>query len=493
MYIQRWLYGFNLPLRSALLIFILLASATPVISQCSGFPATTADANCNGGTALASGQNINSGSYGYCGSPSASASFNNINLSGGIIRICGNATLAFSAYNSGIIVVSCGSTLTVNSSLTLNSNSGIVNYGTVIINGSLTFQNSNNYFYNELASSKLTVTGSMNFNANSGNTGYVKNAGYIKVNGSYNALDGCYTCFLNGGQMECGNLVYMDHNGNCNGVSGNKFTFGSASGSCILRYISSASLYNVFTSDSHWNVYQASGSSQTIDPPCNGHATGWGSAVITANAPALIAPSGTQSCSTITCLTLAVQLLGFEAQPVPEGVLLEWATASEQKSKGFAVERSFDAQSWAELAQVKGAGNSVVKINYSYTDLFPGKGLNYYRLKLMDEGGTASYSNIVMAASQALNSNLVSTVFPNPANTSEIDMRMKIQGLEPVVVDIWTMPGEKIASQTAFPGDAQEGVTELHISLPNSGQLFLITISQKGIMLDKHKVCVIRN
>ena len=135
------------------LFFVCLTAIpfqTPLLAQCPGFPATIPDADCNGGASMSNNMNANSGTYGYCGSSSSSASFSGINLNGATLRICGNTTLGFGTWNSGSLVVSCGATVTINSSITLNNSCGIVNYGTLIINGSLTFQNSNNFVYNEL-------------------------------------------------------------------------------------------------------------------------------------------------------------------------------------------------------------------------------------------------------------------------------------------------------------------------------------------------------
>jgi len=407
--------------RKAVFILVFFVHCYFVKAQCSGFPATTADADCSTSTStLTSGANVSGGgNYGYCGS-NTPASYSNINLSGGTIRICGNATISFSAVNSGVLVVSCGATLTINSSLTLNSNVGIVNYGTVIINGDLTFQNNNNYVYNESKQSKLTVTGNVNFNSNSGSNGYVKNAGYIKVGGNYNALAGAFTCFLDGGQMECNNLVYMDNNSLCNGVAGNRFTFGSSSGNCILRYITNANLYNTFTSDNHWSVYKASGSTQTLNS-CNSHTGSWGSAVITANAPALTVPAnaGVQNCTVITCLTttLPIELINFTATATYDKVNLNWSTATETDNNYFTIEKSTDAINFEEVTRIKGAGNSTQVLSYSAVDNDPYGGLSYYRLKQTDNNGQFKYMPIISVENKN-NRVIISNIHPNPTTTN---------------------------------------------------------------------------
>lgn len=473
-------------------IIMLFLSVHELEAQCSGFPATIADADCSGGGSLSNNMNANSGTYGYCGSSSSSASYTGINLNGATLRICGNATLGFGSWNSGSLVVSCGATVTINSNVTLNTGCGIVNYGTLIINGSLTFQNNNNFVYNELASSKMTVTGNINFPSNSSSNGYLKNAGYIKVNGNYNAYAGVRTCFMDGGQMECANLVYMDRNSNCNGVAGNRFTFGSSSGSCVLRYTASATLYSVFTNTNRWNVYQAVGSTQTIDPSCNSNPTGWGSAVVLPAAPLLTVPSGVQYCSTSTCLTLPVELLKFFALTNKDVVVLSWATASETNCDYFSVERSSDALNWEQIATVPGSGTSVQRNDYSYIDKTPGKGINYYRLLQHDYNGKNQYFQAVYADHKQ-EVRFTSAVFPNPTATNKVTLDVSDLGESPISIEIMNALGQLVSTTVITAQEYDQSGSRYELALPENGELFFITILQQNNVLARHKVYVMKD
>lgn len=462
-------------------------------AQCAGFPATIADADCSGGGSMSNNMNANSGTYGYCGSPSSSASFSGIQLNGATLRICGNATLGFGSWNSGSLVISCGATVTINSNVTLNNSCGIVNYGTLIINGSLTFQNANNFVYNESPTSKMTVTGSINFPSNNGTNGYLRNAGYIKVGGTYNAYAGVQTCFLNGGRMECTNFVYMDQNANCNGVAGNRFTFGSASGSCILRYTGSASLYKVFTNDSRWNIYQASGSTQTIQPPCNGNATGWGSANVVSSAPVLTVPSGEQPCNTITCLTLPVELLKFFALPSGDDVVLSWATATETNCDHFSIERSSDGLTWKEIATVPGSGNSSQRKDYSYTDSYPGKGITYYRLLQQDYNGQRRSFEPVYVDLKERNV-FSSTIFPVPSSTGDVTLSLSGVDVAGLRIEVRNMMGELVPADVILQHEYNPETGQQYlIRLPQNGQIFLITVFDGQSILARHKAYVLKD
>jgi hypothetical protein len=92
--------------------------------------------------------------------------------------------------------------------------------------------------------------------------------------------------------------------------------------------------------------------------------------------------------------TLPVTLSFFEAAKNNDRSLLIWKTASEQNSHSFVVERSTNGSDYTAIATIAAAGNSQVALNYSYSDLNPTNGKNYYRLKQVDIDGRFAYSAV---------------------------------------------------------------------------------------------------
>jgi hypothetical protein len=93
--------------------------------------------------------------------------------------------------------------------------------------------------------------------------------------------------------------------------------------------------------------------------------------------------------------SLPVTLSNFEAT-IGNGVVeLEWTTQSEMDNDYFTVERTPNATNYEDVVSVEGAGNSIVRIDYSATDEEPLYGTSYYRLKQVDYDGTTSYSDLV--------------------------------------------------------------------------------------------------
>ena len=86
-------------------------------------------------------------------------------------------------------------------------------------------------------------------------------------------------------------------------------------------------------------------------------------------------------------VALPVELLYFEGITYPSFNNLKWATASEQNSSHFIIEKSKDGENWREIATKSAVGNSTEKLNYYYLDNINEFILHYYRLVQYDIDG----------------------------------------------------------------------------------------------------------
>lgn len=113
---------------------------------------------------------------------------------------------------------------------------------------------------------------------------------------------------------------------------------------------------------------------------------------------------------------LPVTLLFFEVEKYNEKSILKWATASEQNSKGFGIERSPDGQHWSTISFVATLAedeNSATPLAYAFTDNSPLVGINFYRLKQVDIDGSYEYSEVRMVR---FGQQGHLTILPDPAN-----------------------------------------------------------------------------
>jgi uncharacterized protein (DUF1501 family) len=110
---------------------------------------------------------------------------------------------------------------------------------------------------------------------------------------------------------------------------------------------------------------------------------------------------------------LPIELTSFTGRAIDNATLLQWLTASEWSNLKFEIERSPDAINFIKIGEVSGAGTSNIPHNYSLRDELPLSGINYYRLKQIDNNGTFTYSHIL---SIYFGSKGIIGIFPNPAN-----------------------------------------------------------------------------
>ncbi len=148
----------------------------------------------------------------------------------------------------------------------------------------------------------------------------------------------------------------------------------------------------------------------------------------------LIGGSGNRLIRLVNLSVLPVSLTSFNATPNRNSVVLSWKTASEKNNDLFIVERSEDANSWAELGSVKGAGTSNALNTYQLEDKLPISGTSYYRLVQKDiDGTTKVYSPV--AVDFSLNDVEKLSVYPNPA-TESIQLSLSATSAKVIITDL---------------------------------------------------------
>lgn len=93
--------------------------------------------------------------------------------------------------------------------------------------------------------------------------------------------------------------------------------------------------------------------------------------------------------------TLPVVLADFTAKNIKEKIQVLWTTASEENSSHYIIERSSNGRDFEIIGRVNSLNNFNRQSNYSFTDNLPMKGINYYRLAMVDKDGSVAYSKTV--------------------------------------------------------------------------------------------------
>lgn len=111
-----------------------------------------------------------------------------------------------------------------------------------------------------------------------------------------------------------------------------------------------------------------------------------------------------------TAITLPVNLVSFHGSESGGHAYLQWETAGGSDAVLFVVERSGDGNSYNAIGQVQ-AQNGDDNQQYSFTDMSPLAGNNFYRLEMEDVGHQLSYSNVLVLGNGAYNG---ISIYPNP-------------------------------------------------------------------------------
>lgn len=121
-------------------------------------------------------------------------------------------------------------------------------------------------------------------------------------------------------------------------------------------------------------------------------------------------PNFSQLVLTSTVSVLPLQLISFQGLLFNTNAALQWQTANELNVGYFQLERKLpNENSFREVTSINAKNNG--SGDYTYIDKYLPDGITWYRLRIIDRDGKASYSNIITIINKAK----AISVFPNPA------------------------------------------------------------------------------
>ena len=142
---------------------------------------------------------------------------------------------------------------------------------------------------------------------------------------------------------------------------------------------------------------------------------------------------------------LPVELSSFSSTVYGQSVQLDWATATEVNSYLFIVQRcEVNSDVWIQVGEVLAANNSNSPKDYSFSDGNVNPGSYLYRLKMVDQDGTYTYSSTTSAVVMDPDGLNLSQNYPNPFNPStKITYTVPADGN--IKLELFTITGVKIA------------------------------------------------
>ena len=152
---------------------------------------------------------------------------------------------------------------------------------------------------------------------------------------------------------------------------------------------------------------------------------------------------------------LPVKLSSFLVQKTDNAVKISWSTEQEINSSYFVVERSADGRNWNNIATVNAAGNSSIRMDYSIYDNAPMKGINYYRLKLVDKDAKYDYS---VTRTALFSTKYAVEVAPNPAK-DVVNIYLAKTNNQPATIQLLNAAGKIVYTAKSAQSHVQINTT----------------------------------
>jgi hypothetical protein len=155
-------------------------------------------------------------------------------------------------------------------------------------------------------------------------------------------------------------------------------------------------------------------------------------------------------------------------------VMINWQTISETNCKEFVIEKAGEDGIYFVIGVVKAHGHSYDSFDYSWTDQQPSEGINYYRLKIC-QNGSDNYSSSVFINFQALKTEPI--ISPNPSTNGTFEIQLNSN--EASTLKIFNRTGRLVYETQSQAGERSINLNSLHLSaglyycsIESNGQVF---------------------
>ena len=201
---------------------------------------------------------------------------------------------------------------------------------------------------------------------------------------------------------------------------------------------------------------------------------------------ALIKDPSPATYTLIWLIPLPAEGLNATASLNDNDALIKWSTLSEHNTSYFEVQRSTDNVNFEPTGQqVQAAGESETKKEYQMNDKLPAQlrsDVVYYRVKLVDQDGKVTYSNIVVVR---ISRKPGVTVWPNPF-LSNVTISITTESETTIDVNMIDVSGKvlKTITQSVPRGISQISLKDLD-QLPAGVYLMEIADKRAGTTYQK--------
>ena len=122
-----------------------------------------------------------------------------------------------------------------------------------------------------------------------------------------------------------------------------------------------------------------------------------------------------------SCGLLPIKLESIVAAPKDCAIEIKWSVQQEINATKYVVERSKNGSQFDNNGEVI-AVNNINGSVYTFVDKMPNAGVNYYRLKMIENDGTFTYSKIVSVKSTCAENEQRVSIYPNPVKDKNVNI-----------------------------------------------------------------------
>ncbi|MBL0355983.1 MAG: T9SS type A sorting domain-containing protein [Chitinophagaceae bacterium] len=169
---------------------------------------------------------------------------------------------------------------------------------------------------------------------------------------------------------------------------------------------------------------------------------------------------GTATSGASPSLPLAVGLISFNAQRTGAVNRITWTTSQEINTRLFVIERSTDGSNFSPIGELAAAAGSTNNLNYYFIDNTPVRGINFYRLKIIDQSNNEKFSVVRNVRNEGTAD---IAIYPNPVR-DKIQVNITSDKLDKAAISITDMNGRIVYTKTM---SVNEGINYINVNTAN--------------------------
>ncbi|MDD4150569.1 MAG: T9SS type A sorting domain-containing protein [Bacteroidales bacterium] len=180
---------------------------------------------------------------------------------------------------------------------------------------------------------------------------------------------------------------------------------------------------------------------------------------------------------------LPVEYTDFTASYSAGRIILKWTTVTELNNDYFEIERSYNATDWSLVDKVQGAGNSNMKLDYTFIDYNSNQKYLYYRLRQIDYDGSSKLTNTIQVRCDENTTKPLIDLYPNPFS-NQLYITTENWDTNSLKIELYDILGQKL-SNWSFTDISSNDTRELNISNLPAAFYIIKTWTSYGILVRK--------